>query len=156
MYAVIDIETTGGYSHGNKIIEIAIFIYDGKKIVDRFHSLINPERYIPDQIFGLTGISNSMVEDAPKFYELAKEIIALTEDKIFVAHNVGFDYGFVKSEFKSLGYTYRRKKLCTVRLSRKIFPGLRSYSLGNICKSLSIEIKDRHRAHGNRKYRKSW
>jgi len=149
MYAVIDIETTGGFMAGNRIIEVAIFIFDGETIIDQFHSLINPESYIPDNIFRLTGISNEMVEDAPKFYEVAKQIVEITEDMIFVAHNVGFDYGFFKSEFKGLGYTFRRKKLCTVRLSRKVFPGLRSYSLGNICNYLGIQINDRHRAHGD-------
>ncbi|MCH8330782.1 MAG: GIY-YIG nuclease family protein, partial [Bacteroidetes bacterium] len=149
MYAIIDIETTGGSSTANKIIEIAIYVYDGNKITDSFHSLINPEKNIPENIFRLTGINNEMVADAPRFYEIAKEIVEFTEGKIFIAHNVSFDYGFIRSEFKSLGFDYRRKRLCTVRLSRRIFPNLRSYSLGNLCNSLGINIKNRHRADGD-------
>jgi DNA polymerase-3 subunit epsilon len=151
MYAVVDIETTGGSPDYEKITEIAIYIYDGEKIIGEFSSLINPEKNIPYHITALTGISNEMVANAPRFYEVAKEIVELTEDKIFVAHNVSFDYNFIKSEFKRLGYEYKRDKLCTVKLSRKLIPGKRSYSLGRLCEELGIIIEDRHRASGDAK-----
>jgi DNA polymerase-3 subunit epsilon len=151
MYAVVDIETTGGSPDYEKITEIAIYIYDGEKITGQFSSLINPEKNIPYHITSLTGISNEMVADAPRFFEVAKEIVELTEDKIFVAHNVSFDYNFIKSEFKRLGYEYKRDKICTVKLSRKLIPGKRSYSLGRLCEELGIAIEDRHRATGDAK-----
>ncbi len=148
-YAIIDIETTGGSPHTEKITEIAIFVHDGKQIIDEFVSLINPERYIPPFITGLTGITNEMVADAPKFYEVAREVVLKTEDAVFVAHNVNFDYRFIKEEFKNLGFEYERKTLDTVRLSRKLLPGHTSYSLGKICDDLKIKINGRHRAAGD-------
>ncbi len=149
MYAIVDIETTGGSPITEKITEIAVFVYDGQKIVDEFISLINPEKKIPYHITQLTGISNSMVADAPKFYEVAKSIIEKTENTIFVAHNVNFDYNFIKQEFKQLGYNFHRDKLCTVTLSRKIIPGHKSYSLGKLCNELGIQVNGRHRAAGD-------
>ena len=149
MYAIVDVETTGLAAERSKITDIAIFIHDGKKIVDEFCTLINPECSIPPRITMLTGISDEMVIDAPKFYEVAKEIFLKTENMIFVAHNAGFDYGMIGAEFKRLGGTFQRKKLCTVRLSRKMIPGLRSYSLGNLTNSLGIKITGRHRAEGD-------
>ena len=149
MYAIIDIETTGGQPAQDRITEIAIFIHDGYKITDKYHTLINPQRPIPYFISNLTGITDEMVKDAPKFHEVAKEIVQFTEGKIFVAHNVRFDYSFVKKEFADLGYTYQRKTLCTVRLSRSLIPGLPSYSLGKLCKSINIELQMRHRAIGD-------
>lgn len=149
MYAIIDIETTGGSPRYEKITEIAILIFDGKQIVDEFVTLINPEKPIPYFITSLTGITNEMVADAPRFYEIAKRIVEMTEDKILVAHNVTFDYKFIRSEFKSLGFNFVRNNLCTLQLSRKLFPGHRSYSLGNICKDFAIDIKNRHRATGD-------
>lgn len=149
MYAVVDIETTGGSPKTEKITEIAIYITDGKELVDEFITLINPEKTIPYFITSLTGITNEMVEDAPKFYEIAKKIVELTEDKILVAHNAHFDYRFIRSEFKSLGYDFSRDVLCTLQLSRRIFPGHRSYSLGNICHDLGIINESRHRAAGD-------
>lgn len=149
MYAIIDVETTGGYKEGHKITEIAIILFDGNEIVDRFSSLINPERNIPYTITRLTGITNEMVSAAPKFYEVAKKIIEMTEGATFVAHNVFFDYRFIQREFQELGYTYKRPKICTVRMGRKAFPGLKSYSLGRLCQDLGIEIKARHRAMGD-------
>lgn len=151
MFAIIDIETCGGkfdFKRG-RIIEISILIHDGLSVVDEFTSLINPECYISTYFTNISGITNAMVDDAPKFYEVAKQILEITKDKIFVAHNVGFDYGFVKEEFASLGYAYKRDTLCTVRLTRKLIPGLRSYSLGNLCDYLGIENEARHRARGD-------
>jgi len=149
MYAIIDIETTGTSHRNGKITEIAVYIHDGRQVTDSFVSLINPECYIPYNITRLTGISNEMVADAPKFYEVAKQLVEITAGQIFVAHNVTFDYNFVKEEFKRLGYDYRRKTLCTVQLSRKLLPGHRSYSLGNLCSDLNISIDGRHRAGGD-------
>ena len=147
-YAVVDIETTG---QSNKITEIAIYVYDDEvgEVVDEFTSLVNPECSIPPFITKLTGIDDDMVADAPRFFEIAKEVHQITENRIFVAHSVGFDYNVIRGEFKELGADYRRKKACTVRMSRKIFPGLKSYSLGKLCESLSIPIYDRHRATGD-------
>jgi DNA polymerase-3 subunit epsilon len=149
MYAIVDIETTGGYAENHRITEIAIYHHDGMQITNSFHTLINPERNIPYYITGLTGISTEMVWNAPLFKEVAEDIFAQLEGKIFVAHNAHFDYSFLKKEFESAGIRWQAKKLCTVRLSRKIIPGLRSYSLGSLSESLGIEILNRHRAAGD-------
>ncbi len=151
MFAIIDIETTGGSAQYERITEIAVYIHDGFQIIDSFSSLVNPERPIPPYVAKLTGISNEMVANAPKFYEIAKKVIEITEGKIFIAHNVNFDYNFIRQEFKSLGYEFNRKKLCTVQLSRKLIPGKQSYSLGKICLELGIVIppEQRHRAAGD-------
>ena len=149
MFAVVDIETTGGSPRTEKITEIAIYIHDGLSIVDEFVTLINPECIIPYFITGLTGITNEMVADAPKFYEVARRIVEFTEGKIFVGHNVNFDYSFVRQEFKKLGFEYNRKTLDTVKLARQVVPGLRSYSLGRLCMQLGITIENRHRAAGD-------
>lgn len=149
MYAIIDIETTGQSAVNGKITEIAIFIHNGFEITDSFSSLINPECYIPAFITSLTGIDNEMVRSAPKFYEVARRIVEMTHEKIFVAHNVSFDYKFIQEEFKRLGYDYQRKTMCTVRMGRKFIPGHKSYSLGKICDELGISIQGRHRAAGD-------
>ena len=149
MFAIIDIETTGGSAKLEKITEIAVYLHDGEKITGEYNTLVNPERNIPYYITNLTGITNEMVENAPRFYEIAKQIVELTEGRIFVAHNARFDYSFIRQEFKSLGYNFKRSILDTVSLSRRLFPGYRSYSLGNICRELKIEINDRHRAAGD-------
>lgn len=149
MYAIVDIETTGGYASANGITEIAICIHNGKKIVDKYVTLINPGKDIPVYITALTGISNEMVETAPSFKEVAADIYHLLNGKIFVAHNVNFDYSFVRYHLASAGYELNCSKLCTVRLSRKIYPGLHSYSLGKICQHLGIENKSHHRAMGD-------
>jgi len=148
-YAIIDVETTGGSTKQSKITELAIFKHDGEKVIDSFITLINPEIPIPEFISRLTGINDNMVKDAPKFYEIAKQFIEFTEDCIFVAHNVAFDYGMIRSEFKQLGFDYRRSHLCTVRASRYVIPGHDSYSLGKLTRALGISIKGRHRAGGD-------
>ncbi len=149
MYAIIDIETTGGSARIEKITEIAIYQHDGTNITGEYTTLVNPERNIPYFITNLTGITNEMVEDAPRFYEIARKIVELTEGRTFVAHNARFDYSFIREEFKSLGFNYKRSLLDTVALSRKLLPGHKSYSLGNICKDLRISINGRHRASGD-------
>ncbi|MEL6922533.1 MAG: exonuclease domain-containing protein [Bacteroidota bacterium] len=145
-YAIIDLETTGGMARRDKITEIAIVIHDGEKIVDSFETLLDPERPIPYNITRITGITDDMVEGQPKFYEVAKKVVQMTEGAIFVAHNVRFDYGFIREEFRRLGFAYTRRQLCTVRMSRKAFPGLRSYSLGNLIRHFGIKVDARHRA----------
>lgn len=149
MYAIVDIETTGGYAENHRITEIAIYHHDGLTITDTFHTLLNPGRNIPYYITGLTGITTEMVLDAPSFKEIGQEIFKRLDGKVFVAHNAHFDYSFLKKEFEQSGLTWNTRKLCTVRLSRKIIPGLRSYSLGSLAESLGIEISNRHRAGGD-------
>ncbi len=145
-FAVIDIETTGGRAKSEKITEIAILIFRNGKIIREYQSLINPERSIPPFITRITGIRNDMVAEAPKFFEIAKDIIQLTKGCIFVAHNVRFDYAFIQEEFKQLGYSFAMKKLCTLALSRKLIPGLKSYSLKNLCRHFEIPLVHHHRA----------
>ncbi|MBL4709191.1 MAG: GIY-YIG nuclease family protein [Flavobacteriales bacterium] len=151
MYAIIDIETTGGSATRSRITEIAIYKHDGEKIVDEYQTLINPCQEIPYNIINLTGIDNDMVADAPLFFDVAAIIDKFTKDCVFVAHNVNFDYGFVKAEFDRIGLSFKRKKLCTVRLSRKLLPGKPSYSLGKLCQSENIIVQNRHRAAGDAK-----
>lgn len=149
IYAIIDVETTGGKASRDRITEVAIVRHDGEKVIDEWSSLVNPERYIPAGITELTGITQEMVADAPKFYEVAKEIVKRTEGAIFVAHNARFDYSFIREEFRRLGYTYTRKNLCTVRLSRQAFPDLPGYGLGRLCSYFGIANEARHRALGD-------
>lgn len=149
MYAIIDIETTGGNPYRDKITEIAVFIHDGENVVREYHSLINPERRIPPFITRMTGITDEMVARAPRFFEIAKDLVELTKDTIFVAHNASFDYNFIRNEFKNLGFDFNRDHLCTVKLSRKLLPGKQSYSLGRLCQELNIRIDSRHRAAGD-------
>jgi DNA polymerase III epsilon subunit family exonuclease len=148
-YSIVDIETTGSLRKGQKIIEIAILNVDGDVLVEEFTTLINPELRIPYFITSLTGITNEAVEHAPKFFEVAKRIVEMTKDRIFVAHNVFFDFNFIKHEFSELGFSFNRDKVCTVRLARKYLPGHSSYSLGEISKDLKITNHSRHRAAGD-------
>jgi DNA polymerase III subunit epsilon len=145
-FAIIDVETTGGTARYERITEIAIVLHDGTQVVDQYSTLLNPERSIPWNITRLTGITDEMVADAPKFYEVAKKIVEMTEDCVFVAHNVTFDYSFVEEEFKRLGYDFSRKKMCTVRMARNTFPGLPSYSLSNLKAHFGIAADRSHRA----------
>src|SRR5476651_744603 len=149
MYAIVDIETTGGHASANGITEIAICIHDGNEVVKRYTTLVNPHREIPIYIQALTGISNDMVKNAPSFAQVAHEIYKLLNGQIFVAHNVNFDYSFVKYHLGMAGYDLQSNKLCTVRLGRKILPGLPSYSLGKLCRHLGIDNESRHRAAGD-------
>ncbi|EPR70352.1 DNA polymerase III epsilon subunit [Winogradskyella psychrotolerans RS-3] len=146
IYTIIDVETTG---QSNRMTEISIFKFNGDTVIDEFTSLINPETYIPQHITALTGIDDHMVADAPRFAEVADDIISITEGAIFVAHNVNFDYKVISGEFSRIGLEFNRKKLCTVRLSRRLLPGHRSYSLGKLCSALEINLVGRHRARGD-------
>ncbi len=149
MYAIVDIETTGGNAASSAITEIAVVLYDGEKVVDRFATLIDPGCHIPHYITALTGISNATVAGSPSFAEVAESIYNILNNKIFVAHNVNFDHSFLQFHLKQAGYDLKVKKLCTVRYARKIVPGLQSYSLGRLCQHLGIAITDRHRATGD-------
>lgn len=149
MYAIVDIETTGGKFNEEGITEIAIYRYDGDKVIDKFSSLVNPEKEIQPFVQRLTGINSKMLINAPKFYELAKRIIDITTDCIIVAHNADFDYRMLRTEFQRLGYTYERKSICTVTLAQKLLPEAPSYKLGKLVRSLGIPITDAHRAQGD-------
>ena len=149
MYAILDIETTGGKYNEEGITEIAIYKFDGHEVVDQVISLVNPERPIQPFVVGLTGINNDMLRNAPKFYEIAKRILEITQYCILVAHNAKFDYRILRTEFRRLGYEYERETLCSVELSKKLLPGHASYSLGKLTKALGIPISSRHRADGD-------
>ncbi len=149
LFAIIDVETTGGGISGNRITEICIALLKDGEEVDKYTTLVNPERDIPHHITALTGIDNDMVAKAPRFFEVAEKIEEFTKDAIFVAHNVSFDYNVIRGEYRLLGQHYNRKKLCTVRLSRKLIPGLLSYSLGRLCTTINIPHLNRHRAEGD-------
>lgn len=148
-YAIVDIETTGASAANSGITEIAIYIYDGEKVTGKYETLINPQRKIPRYIEVLTGISNEMVDDAPSFSDVAENIFSLLNGKIFIAHNVNFDYSFIRHHLEMCGYHWHAIRLCTVRMSRKIFPGLYSYNLEKLCHYLSIPVSNRHRAGGD-------
>ncbi|MFH7000034.1 exonuclease domain-containing protein [Flavobacterium sp. FlaQc-57] len=148
-YAIVDIETTGGNASGSRITEIAIIIHDGKNVIERYETLVNPEKEIPISIFALTGIDNEMVRHAPIFDAISEKVLEMLTDRIFVAHNVNFDYSFVRHQLEQAGFKWTARKLCTVRAARKIKPGLGSYSLGNLCDSLDISLENRHRAGGD-------
>ena len=151
MYAILDIETTGGKYNEEGITEIAIYKFDGHQIVDQFFSLVNPEKNIQPFVINLTGINNQMLRNAPKFHEVAKRIIEITDNCIIVAHNAQFDNRILSTEFDRLGYPFEKNMLCTVELSKKLIPDLPSYSLGKLVRSLGIPITDRHRAQGDAK-----
>jgi DNA polymerase-3 subunit epsilon len=148
-YAIVDIETTGGNASGSRITEIAIIIHDGVTVIDRWETLVNPQKEIPLPIFALTGINNEMVRDAPIFDDISEKVLEMLAERIFVAHNVNFDYSFVRHQLEESGFKWTAKKLCTVRAARKIRPGFGSYSLGNLCRSLEIPVENRHRAGGD-------
>ncbi|MBB1194083.1 exonuclease [Flavobacterium sp. SOK18b] len=149
MYAILDIETTGGQFNEEGITEIAIYKFDGHEIVDQFISLVNPEIPIQPFVVKLTGINNAMLTSAPKFFEVAKRIIEITDGCVIVAHNASFDYRILRTEFRRLGYDFEAKTLCTVALSQKLLPEQPSHSLGKLVRALGIPIADRHRASGD-------
>ncbi len=149
MYAILDIETTGGKYNEEGITEIAIHRFDGYQVIDQFISLVNPEKEIQPFVVNLTGINNQMLRRAPKFHEVARRIVEITEDTVLVAHNAQFDYRILRTEFRRLGYNFERKTLCTVDLSKKLIPEAESHSLGKLVRSLGIAVSDRHRANGD-------
>ncbi|HMI08660.1 MAG TPA: exonuclease domain-containing protein [Flavobacterium sp.] len=149
MYAILDIETTGGQFNEEGITEIAIYKYDGHEVIDQFISLVNPEIPIQPFVVKLTGINNAMLRSAPKFFEIAKRIIEMTKDCVIVAHNASFDYRILRTEFKRLGYDFESQTLCTVELAKQLIPEQPSYSLGKLVRALGIPMADRHRASGD-------
>ena len=149
MYAILDIETTGGQFNEEGITEIAIYKFDGHEVIDQFIRLVNPEKPIQPFVVKLTGINNAMLRSAPKFFEVAKRIIEITEGCVIVAHNASFDYRILKTEFRRLGYDFKKQTLCTVELSKKLIPDQESYSLGKLVRALGIPMADRHRASGD-------
>ena len=149
MYAIVDIETTGSHAHSNGITEIAIVLHNGKEVEGRYSSLVNPHYTIPRFVAALTGITNDMVAEAPDFSDIAETVYNHLEGRIFIAHNVNFDYSFIKYHLKEAGYEWNARKLCTVRLSRTAFPGFRKYGLDSLCQELNIMNGERHRATGD-------
>lgn len=147
-FAIVDIETTGTV-HNGKITEIAIIIHDGTRELERFSTLLNPQRRIDPYVVRLTGITDSMVAEADLFEQHAERILQMTEGRVFVAHNVSFDYAFLKMEFRALGIDFNRETLDTIDICRRIIPGLPSYSLGRLCSTLDIPMNARHRALGD-------
>ncbi|MEY9753804.1 exonuclease domain-containing protein [Bradyrhizobium yuanmingense] len=145
-YVVVDIETTGSWSNGDRITEIGAVKVRNHRVVDEWHSLLNPQRAIPAKIVQLTGITNEMVRDAPLFAEVADSFMQFMADGIFVAHNVSFDYGFVAYEFDRIGRRFRFPKLCTCAGMRRRYPGHKSYGLGKLCEIYGIKLENHHRA----------
>lgn len=149
MYVILDLETTGGKFNEEGITEIAAYKFDGHQVVDQLITLVNPEREIQPFVVNLTGINSNMLRNAPKFHEIAKRIVEMTQNCIIVAHNASFDYRILRTEFRRLGYNFERETLCTVQLTKKLIPDLPSYSLGKLCKTLCIPVSNRHRAEGD-------
>jgi DNA polymerase-3 subunit epsilon len=149
VFAVIDVETTGGHLYDDRITEVAIYVTDGKKLIKSFSSLVNPERKITPFVVKLTGITDEMVSTAPTFADIAEEVLSYTKDCVFIAHNISFDYSMIKREFKRIGIPFRRSNACTVELSQRVFKNQPSYSLGNLTKNLGINLSNRHRAYGD-------
>ncbi len=151
MYSVIDIESNGAPFRKESIIEIAVYKYDGHRIVDQFISLVNPESEITPFVQKLTNISQKMVKTAPKFHELAKRVVEITEHTTLVGHNIEFDYRMLRQEFKRLGYDFKINTIDTIPLAKKLIPTAESYNLGKLVKSLGIPLVDQHRASGDAK-----
>lgn len=149
MYSIIDIESNGGGFRKENIIEIAIYRFDGHEITDQFISLVNPEAEITAFVQKLTGITPNMVKTAPKFHELAKRVVEITEGSTLVGHNIDFDYRMLRQSFKRLGYDYKINTLDTIPLAKKLIPDAPSYSLSKLVKSLGIPLTNAHRASGD-------
>ena len=149
MYSIIDIESNGAGFREECIIEIAVFVYDGHRTVEQFITLVNPESSISPYVQKLTGITPKMVKTAPKFHEIAKRIIEITEGTTLVGHNIEFDYRMLRQSFRRLGYEFRYDTIDTIPLAKKLIPNAESYSLGKLCKSIGIPLVDAHRAAGD-------
>jgi DNA polymerase-3 subunit epsilon len=145
-YVVVDIETTGGWAPSDRITEIGAVKLRNHEVVDRWHSLVNPQRSIPPSITRLTGITNEMVRDAPVFADIADSLMTFMCDGIFVAHNVNFDHSFISQEYIRLKRQFRFPKFCTCAGMRRHYPGHRSYSLGSLCSIYEISLDNHHRA----------
>ena len=150
-FTIVDVETTGGKPDFNRVIEIGILRIEKGEVVSKYKSFINPEIPVPEFITEFTGISDRQVKKAPKFCEIAEEVLALFEDSIFVAHNSSFDYGFLKHEFRRVGLEFNMQNLCTVRLSRVLFPQYKKHNLSAIIERFNFKCKKRHRAYDEAK-----
>jgi DNA polymerase-3 subunit epsilon len=146
LYVVVDVETTGGRAAHHRVTEIGAVKVQNGRILDRWQSLINPQRAIPASITRLTGITNAMVAGAPVFAEIADDFQDFMGEAIFVAHNVRFDYGFIAEEFRRIDRRFRHPQLCTCAGMRTLYKGHQSYSLGNLCRAFGIELTSHHRA----------
>lgn len=145
-FAVVDLETTGGHKELNRIMEIGIALMDGSDIVDTYHALVDPGHPITPFVRELTGISDEMVQGQPQFSSIAEHVAELLENRIFVAHNVQFDCKFLTTELKRCCIKFNPPRLCTVKLSRRVFPGQPSYSLHKLTESLGLPDFNHHRA----------
>ena len=151
IYSIVDIETTGGKFNQEKITEIAIFKIKNDGDISVYHQLINPKKKIQLFVEKLTGLNNDMLKNKPVFEEIAGDIYDFTKNSVFVAHNVNFDFRVLRNEFSQMGRKFDRDLLCTIELSKKVFPDMKSYSLGKLVSNLGIKIKNRHRADGDAK-----
>jgi len=149
LYSIIDIESNGAGYRKESIIDIAIYRYDGQKIVDQFISLVNPESDITPFVQKLTNITPKMVKTAPKFHEIAKRVVEITANTTLVGHNIDFDYRMLRQSFTRLGYEFKINTLDTIPLAKKLIPDEVSYSLGKLVKSLGIPLTNHHRADGD-------
>lgn len=149
MYAIVDIETTGSFASENGITEIAIILFNGIEVEERYETLVQPRFPIPKFVSHLTGITNAMVASAPLFSEVALVVHRMLQNRIFVAHNVNFDYSFIKYHLRESGFELNEKKMCTLKLAREAFPGMQKYGLGSLCRNLEIPVENRHRAGGD-------
>jgi len=149
MYSIIDIESNGAGYRKECIIDIAVYRYDGQKIVDQFISLVNPESDITPFVQKLTSITPKMVKTAPKFHEIARRIVEITNNTTLVGHNIDFDYRMLRQSFQRLGYDFKINTLDTIPLAKKLIPDEVSYSLGKLVKSLGIPLTNHHRAEGD-------
>jgi DNA polymerase-3 subunit epsilon len=146
MFCIIDIESSGGPFGKEAMIEIAAFCYDGEEIVDQLISLVHPHRSVQPYVSKMTGITDKMLLRAPRFHEIAKRLIEITEDSVIVGHNVDFDYRMLRQEFARLGYVFERKTLDTIKLSQELIPNLKSYGLDKMCDELGLSRTNKHRA----------
>ena len=145
-FAVVDLETTGGHKDLNRIMEIGIVLMDGSDIIETYHALVDPGHPITPFVRELTGISDEMVQGQPQFATIAEHVAELLEGRIFVAHNVQFDCKFMTTELKRCCIKFNPPRLCTVKLSRRVFPGMPSYSLHKLTESLGLPDFNHHRA----------
>lgn len=146
MFCIVDIESSGGPFGKEAMIEIAAFRYDGDEVVDQLISLVHPHREVQPFVSKMTGITNKMLVRAPRFHEVAKRLLEITEDAVIVGHNVEFDYRILRQEYARLGYQFERKTLDTIKLAEELIPGLKSYGLDSMCEELGLSRPQRHRA----------
>ncbi|CAN5441327.1 hypothetical protein BH10PAT3_BH10PAT3_1240 [soil metagenome] len=143
----LDIETTGGNARYSRITEIGALRVEDNKIVNRFKQLINPEERVPSFITGLTGITDEMLWDAPTFRSIADDLDLFLDGGLFIAHNVSFDYSFIKMEFERIGYRFNMDRACSARLSKRLYPEHKSHALDRVIERMNLDVKNRHRAY---------